>query len=182
MPTIEEALTDRRKLVTVIMPARNEERNLPRAYDEVTEVMAGLPYDYEVIVIDNDSSDGTGSIAAELCRRDNRWRYVKFSRNFNVDASISAGLRLARGDAAIVLFSDLQDPPSLMPKFFAQWEAGYDVVYGVLRDRQGDPWWKSLGAKAALSKQGTLNEFYDPEGIRMQVTYQGQPTGASTKK
>ncbi|HEV3342135.1 MAG TPA: glycosyltransferase family 2 protein [Pirellulales bacterium] len=150
MPTIETAaLADRRKLVTVIMPARNEERNLPRAYDEVTEVMAGVPYDYEVLVIDNDSSDGTGSIAAELCRRDRRWRYVKFSRNFNVDASISAGLRLARGDAAIVLFSDLQDPPSLMPTFFKHWEAGKDVVYGVLRDRQGDPWWKSLGAKAA---------------------------------
>ncbi|HEV3005134.1 MAG TPA: glycosyltransferase, partial [Pirellulales bacterium] len=122
-----------RKLLTVIMPARNEEANLPRAYDEVTAVLGGLRYDYEVLVIDNDSSDGTGAVAADLCRRDRRWRYVKFSRNFNVETSITAGLRLARGDAAIVLFSDLQDPPGVIPQFLAEWEAGHDVVYGVLQ-------------------------------------------------
>src|SRR5437764_11903989 len=82
-----------RKLLTVLMPARNEEGNLPRAYAEVTAVLAGLPYDYEVIVIDNDSRDRTGVIAAGLCARDPRWRYVNFSRNFNVEGSIAAGLR-----------------------------------------------------------------------------------------
>ncbi|HEV3021000.1 MAG TPA: glycosyltransferase family 2 protein [Pirellulales bacterium] len=138
-----------RKLLTIIMPARNEEANLPRAYDEVTAVLGGLRYDYEVLVIDNDSNDATGAVAADLCRRDRRWRYVKFSRNFNVETSITAGLRLARGDAAIVLFSDLQDPPEVIPKFLAQWEAGHDVVYGVLQTRDGDPWWKALGARLA---------------------------------
>src|SRR5436190_4722538 len=90
------------KLLTLIMPARNEEANLGRAYDEVTAVMAALPYDYEVLVIDNDSSDCTGALAAGLCARDARWRYVKFSRDFSLEASISAGLRFARGDAALV--------------------------------------------------------------------------------
>ena len=145
-----------RKLVTVIMPARNEEGNLPRAYDELTRVMATTPYHYEVLVIDNDSTDRTGEIAAELCQRDRRWRYVKFSRNFNVESSISAGLRLARGDAAVVLFSDLQDPPELLPKFFQHWEDGHDVVFGVLRDRNGDPWWKALGAKAVYRMVNAL--------------------------
>lgn len=144
------------KLVTVIMPARNEEGNLPRAYEELTRVMATTPYNYEVLVIDNDSNDRTGEIAAELCRRDARWRYVKFSRNFNVEASIGAGLRLARGDAAVVLFSDLQDPPELLPTFFGHWEDGHDVVFGVLRDRQGDPWWKALGAKAVYRMVNAL--------------------------
>ncbi|HQU45239.1 MAG TPA: glycosyltransferase family 2 protein, partial [Pirellulales bacterium] len=158
LPTVMhgQAATEGGKLVTVIMPARNEEGNLPRAYAELTEVMSGTPYDYEVLVIDNDSQDRTGAIAAELCQRDRRWRYVKFSRNFNVEASISAGLRLARGDAAVVLFSDLQDPPELLPTFFNHWEEGHDVVYGVLRDRQGDPWWKVLGAKAVYRMVNAL--------------------------
>jgi dolichol-phosphate mannosyltransferase len=138
-----------RKTLTIVMPARNEEANLPRAYDEVTGILNGQPYEYEVLVIDNDSTDATGAVAAGICRRDRRWRYVKFSRNFNVETSITAGLRLARGDAAIVLFSDLQDPPDDIPRFLAEWEAGYDVVYGVLRTREGDPWWKALGARLA---------------------------------
>jgi glycosyltransferase involved in cell wall biosynthesis len=133
--------------LSVIMPARNEEANLPRAYAELTEVLGGLPHDYEVIVIDNDSRDGTGAVAAALCARDPRWRYLKFSRDFHVEASLAAGLRFARGDAAVVLFSDLQDPPALLPEFVRRWEEGYDVVYGVVRARRGDPWWKALGAR-----------------------------------
>src|SRR5947209_675823 len=127
----------RRKLLTIIMPARNEEGNLPRVYQEVTAVMAGLPYDYEVLVIDNASTDRTGALAEEFCARDRRWRYLRFSRNFNVEVSMAAGFRLARGDAAIVLFSDLQDPPDLIPEFLRRFEQGYDVVYGVVRKRTG---------------------------------------------
>jgi dolichol-phosphate mannosyltransferase len=128
------------------MPAMNEEANLPRAYDEVTRVLAGLPYDYEVLVIDNASTDGTGDVAAALAERDPRWRYVRFSRNFSVEISLAAGLSFARGDAALVLFSDLQDPPDLIPAFVRKWEEGNDVVYGQVRKRQGDPWWKAWGA------------------------------------
>jgi dolichol-phosphate mannosyltransferase len=147
-----------RKLLTVIMPARNEEANLPRAYAELTAVMARLPYDYEVLDIDNDSSDRTAEVAAGLCARDERWRYLKFSRNFHVEASLSAGLRFARGDAALVLFSDLQDPPELIPQFLARWEEGHDVVYGVVRHRHGDPWWKSLGARLAYRLINSLSD------------------------
>src|SRR5438067_2456743 len=129
------------------MPARNEEANLPRAYDEVTAVMAGLDCDYEVLVIDNASTDNTGTVASELCGRDRRWRYLRFSRDFQTEASISAGLHYARGDAAIVVFSDLQDPPALIPEFVRRWREGFDVVYGVVRRRAGDPAWKSLGAR-----------------------------------
>jgi dolichol-phosphate mannosyltransferase len=147
-----------RKLLTIIMPARNEEANLNRAYTEVTAVMAGLACDYEVLVIDNDSTDGTGALSAGLCARDARWRYVKFSRNFHVETSISAGLRLAKGDAALVLFSDLQDPPALIPEFVRQWEAGHDVVYGVLRRRQGDPLWKAAAARLLYRIVNTLSD------------------------
>jgi dolichol-phosphate mannosyltransferase len=136
-----------RKTVTLLVPARNEETNLPQVYAVVTRVMAGLPYDYEAIVLDNASTDRTGEAAAELCARDGRWRYVRFSRNFQVEGSLTAGLRLARGDAALVLFSDLQDPPELIPEFLRRWEEGHDVVYGVLRKRTGDPLWKAVAAR-----------------------------------
>ena len=137
----------RRDLLSIVMPARNEEQNLPRAYEELSAALAGLDCDYEVIVIDNDSSDNTPQVAEWLCARDARWRYLRFSRNFQVEGSIAAGLRVARGDAALVLFSDLQDPPELIPEFVRQWRAGCDVVYGVVRHRAGDPWWKALGAR-----------------------------------
>jgi dolichol-phosphate mannosyltransferase len=143
----EAAQPGRRKLLTIIMPAMNEEANLPRAHEEVTRVMAGLGYDYEVLVIDNASTDGTGDVAADLATRDPRWRYVRFSRNFSVEISLAAGLRFARGDAALVLFSDLQDPPALIPEFLRKWEEGHDVVYGSLRSRQDDPLWKAWGAR-----------------------------------
>jgi dolichol-phosphate mannosyltransferase len=132
-----------RKMLSIIIPVRNEEGNLLRAYDEVTAAMAGLPYDYEVLIIDNASSDGSQSLAAELCSRDDRWRYVGFSRDFGLEASMAAGFRLARGDAAMILFGDLQDPPQLIGQFARKWEEGYDVVYGVIRRRTGDPLWKS---------------------------------------
>jgi dolichol-phosphate mannosyltransferase len=154
----EAAQPQRRKLLTLIVPAMNEEGNLPRAYDEVTRVMADLPYDYEVLVIDNASTDRTGDLAAELAARDPRWRYVRFSRNFSVEISIAAGLRFARGDAAMILFSDLQDPPQLIPDFVRKWEEGHDVVYGQVRSRQGDPLWKAWGARLFYRIINALSE------------------------
>ncbi len=137
----------RRKMLSIIMPVRNEEGNLPRAHAEVTAALAVLPYDYEVIVIDNDSSDGTALLAAGICQCDDRWKYLKFSRNFTVEASLAAGYRFARGDAALVLFGDLQDPPALIGEFLRKWEEGHEVVYGVIRRRTGDPAWKAWSAR-----------------------------------
>lgn len=133
-----ECPPDARRLISITMPARNEEGNLPRAYDEVTAVMARLPrYDYEVIVIDNASTDRTPEIARGLCAKDPRWKYVRFSRNFGGETSLTIGLRIAKGDAVINLFSDLQDPTERIPDFIAKWEEGYDVVSGILQGPAG---------------------------------------------
>ena len=139
-----------RKKISVIMPARNEEGNLERAYREVTEAFSRIPdYDYEVIIIDNASEDRTGEIAREICRRDRRWKYVRFSRDFGAEASISAGMRLAEGDAVINVFSDLQDPPDRIPDFVKKWEEGYDVVYGVITERQDEHRLRGVAARLA---------------------------------
>lgn len=145
--TFKTGKSTQRKLITVLVPARNEEGNLPRVYDEVTAVFAGLCYGYEVLVLDNASTDGTPRLAREFCRRDQRWRYVRLSRDFSVEGSLAAGLQMAQGDAAIILFSDLQDPSNRLPDFLARWEEGHDVVYGVLEARVDEPFWKSWGAQ-----------------------------------
>jgi dolichol-phosphate mannosyltransferase len=136
-------------LVSLVIPARNEEANIERLEAEVLRVTDGLPYAFEFIVIDNCSSDRTGALIKALCVRDPRWRYVRFSRNFTVEMSITAGYHFAQGEAIIVLYSDMQDPPNVIPRFLEKWEEGYDVVYGVRTVRPGDPAWRNLAVKLA---------------------------------
>lgn len=153
-----------KKLISITMPARNEEGNLPRAYDEVTVVMQRLPqYDYEVIIIDNASTDRTGAIARDLCAKDPRWKYVRFSRNFGGETSLTVGMRVASGDAVINLFSDLQDPTDRIPDFIAKWEEGYDVVSGILRDRQDNSRLRGLAARAAYRLIRACSDIEIPE-------------------
>ncbi len=151
------------KLLTIIMPARNEEPNLARAYREVTDAMSGVPCDYEVILVDNASTDGTGSVATQLCKRDPRWKYVRFSRNFGIEASLAAGFRLAQGDAAIVVFADLQDPPELIGQFVAKWMEGFDVVYGSVRRETGYPAWKRCLTSVFYKLCNFLSDSIVPE-------------------
>jgi glycosyltransferase involved in cell wall biosynthesis len=137
-------------LVTLVIPARNEEGNIARLEKEVLDVVAALPqYRFEFIVIDNHSSDSTGELVKAICARDARWKYLRFSRNFTVEMSITAGYHFATGDAIIVLYSDLQDPPDVIPHFLKKWEEGWDVVYGVRTIRPGDPQWRNFMVKIA---------------------------------
>jgi glycosyltransferase involved in cell wall biosynthesis len=138
-----------RPLVSIIVPARNEESNIPVLEQELLAALDGQPYDFEFLIIDNSSTDRTGELAKDLCRRDPRWRYIRFSRDFTVEMSLTAGYHFASGDAIIVLYSDLQDPPQVIPDFLAKWQEGYDVVYGVRTVRPGDPAWRNTAASLA---------------------------------
>lgn len=154
----------KKKLISVTMPARNEEGNLPRAYDEITAVFSTLhQYDYEVIVVDNASTDRTSEIARGFCEKDSRWKYVRFSRNFGGETSLTVGLRLAKGDAVINLFSDLQDPTDRIPDFIAKWEEGYDVVSGILQDRQDNSRLRGFAARLAYRLIRASSEIEIPE-------------------
>jgi glycosyltransferase involved in cell wall biosynthesis len=139
-----------RPLVSIVIPARNEEENIPRLETELALVSKRLSdYDLEFVVVDNASSDRTGALVKDLCGRDSRWRYVRLSRNFTVEMSLTAGYRYARGDAIVVLYSDLQDPPDVIPEFLTRWREGFDVVYGVRTERPGDPGWRNAAVKLA---------------------------------
>lgn len=151
-----------RQLITIIIPALNEEGNIPLLEQEVLEATDSLPYDFEFIVIDNASTDRTGDLVKGICMRDRRWRYVRFSRNFTVEMSITAGYDLAAGDAIIVLYSDLQDPPAVIPGLIRKWQEGYDVVYGVRTVRPGEPVWRNIAVKLAYRLIASLSDVPIP--------------------
>jgi len=150
------------KCISIIIPARNEEENLPSVYSEVSRVMSSIPYEYEAIIIDNSSTDNTEEIAVSICDRDANWKYIRFSRDFSPEISIAAGLRYASGDAAIVLFSDLQDPPDRIPDLIKLWEEGNDIVYGKLKNRGGDSWLKGVLVKLGYLAINMLTEIHIP--------------------
>src|SRR5277367_3058341 len=129
---------ENKPLISIVVPARNEERNIVRLEQELLEATNGLPYRFEFIIIDNSSSDNTPALVKAICARDQRWKYIRFSRNFTVEGSIAAGYHYASGEAMIVLYSDLQEPPSMISAFLEKWREGYDVVYGVHTARHGE--------------------------------------------
>jgi dolichol-phosphate mannosyltransferase len=130
--------TQNQKLLSFIVPVFNEEENIMPLYRAVTTLMQSFAhhYDYELLFTDNHSTDATFDELKRLAKEDPRVRVLRFSRNFGYQRSIYTGYINARGDAAIQLDCDLQDPPELIPEFLRQWEAGYQVVYGVRRSRQ----------------------------------------------
>jgi polyisoprenyl-phosphate glycosyltransferase len=145
----EYTSSDPRPLITIVIPAYNEEENIPRLETELRAAVDPLPYRYEFIVVDNHSTDRTSDLVKAICARDPRWKYLRFSRNFTVEMSITAGYHYAEGDAIIVLYSDLQDPPNAIPRLIEKWREGYDVVYGMRTVRTGDPSWRNLAVKHA---------------------------------
>ena len=152
------------KLLSILVPAFNEEENLPLIFPRLTQILNTLPahIDYEVIVLDNASIDRTPIIAREFCERDPRWKLLRYSRNFGIEASMLAGMDHASGDAVILLFSDLQDPPELIPEFVRHWEEGFEVVVGVPRKRRDYRLLKTIGAKIAYWLIYTLSDCKIP--------------------
>lgn len=126
-----------RRLVTISIPVLNEEGNIDRLIGRLQEVTSGLPqYDFEFLFTDNASTDDTFAKLADHARREFRIRVLRFSRNFGFQRSILVNLLNARGDAAIQIDADLQDPPELIADFLEKWSEGYKVVYGIRRNRR----------------------------------------------
>ena len=131
-----------KKLISIVIPVYNEEENVRAAYSAVNEVFAtslGNRYDWEFVFTDNRSTDSTFPILVALASENARVRVLRFSKNFGYQKSIWTGYCHARGDAAIQIDCDLQDPPELIPEFLNLWEQGNMVVYGVRRTREEEP-------------------------------------------
>jgi dolichol-phosphate mannosyltransferase len=131
-------MEDPRSRFSLVVPVRNEEAVLRRTHAILDEVLNRTGLECEVVVVDNGSSDDTPVIMAEICGRDRCWKYLRLSRDFGYQNSITAGMHAATGDAIMVIDADLQDPPELIPEFIARWQEGFDVVYGVRQRRTGE--------------------------------------------
>lgn len=154
----------RRKLVAVHIPLYNEEANLPEVFRRIELVAAQeSAYDWEFLLVDNCSSDGSQRLCEAQCGQDQRYRYFRMSRNWDGNASMAA-FDHARGDAMIVLFSDLQDPPENIPTMLRKWEEGFHLVNGIVRDRHDQALWKTAGAAAAYWLIARLADTKMPKG------------------
>lgn len=129
----------KKKLISIIVTCYNEEENIVEMYTRVVAVFRRLPrYNYEIIFVDNNSTDGSEKLYETLAKKDKRVRAIIMSRNFgSPQPSFLAGLEASSGDAALLLHGDIQDPPELLPKFLKKWEDGYMAVYGVRISRRG---------------------------------------------
>ena len=120
------------KLISTVTPCYNEEENIADVYKQVKETFSQLPdYQYEHIFIDNASKDRTVKILREIASEDKNVKIIINTRNFGHIRSPFYGLLQAKGDAVILIYADLQDPPSLIPEFMRKWEEGYQIVLGV---------------------------------------------------
>lgn len=122
-----------KKLISIIVPVHNEVAGLSSFLED--QLLSALEkienYDFEIIFVDDGSTDGTLDLLYEYASRSKKFRVISFSRNFGKEMALSAGLRYAKGDAAITVDADGQQPPKLIPTFIKEWEAGADIVTGV---------------------------------------------------
>jgi len=127
------------KKISIIVACYNEASNIEEMHERVSHVMKRLSnYDYELILIDNASTDNSLPLFNKIVAQDDKVHVILMSRNFGSNQpSLLAGMRYAHGDCTIAIDGDLQDPPELIPEFIKKWEEGFDVVYGIRKKRKG---------------------------------------------
>ena len=129
-----------KKKISIIIPFYNERENIPVIVEELKKkVLFNTKYDFEIIMMDNNSTDGSGAIAKKQSQILKNIKYFKMSRNFGYQANIKAGYELCTGDAAVQLDADGEDDPKIILEFIKYWEQGYDVVYGIRKKEMNLP-------------------------------------------
>lgn len=136
---------NKKKLISIVIPAHNEELNINELARQLQEVMNEMTnYDFEVIVVENGSTDSTFQKLLAVREKDKRFKILQMLRTFYCEGGITAGLRLVSGEATIIMTADLQDPPYMIPKFIKKWEEGYENVYGVITKRTDYSWFRRI--------------------------------------
>jgi polyisoprenyl-phosphate glycosyltransferase len=147
-PSLNFRPADARPGISVVAPAYNEQEVLPEFHRRVTRVLEDIGFPYEIVLVNDGSRDNTLSLMHTLRESDSHVTVVDLSRNFGKEIALTAGLDHACGDVVVVLDADLQDPPELIPQMLSAWQEGYDIVYGVRSQRDGESWFKKATAKA----------------------------------
>jgi len=152
-----------RPLLSVVVPAYNEQEVLPEFHERLSRVLDGIDLDAEIVYVNDGSQDETLAILQQLHEADPRVAVLDLSRNFGKEIALSAGLQHARGDAVVVIDADLQDPPELIPKLIEEWQDGYDVVYAKRSERAGETLLKKATAHLFYRLMQKLGEVTIPE-------------------
>ncbi len=156
-------------LLSVIVPCFNEEENIRDFYDELLkndEFLKGRDTELEIIYVDDGSSDKTASEVKKLIEADKRVHLLSFSRNFGKESAIFAGLKKAKGDYAVLMDADLQDPPSLLPEMFSYIDEGYDSVATRRVSRKGEPVIRSFFARRFYRLMNKISKTEIVDGAR----------------
>jgi dolichol-phosphate mannosyltransferase len=127
---------------TIIAPVYNETGCLDTLYERVKEVMDSTKESWELVLVDDGSTDGSTDMIRDLAQKDKRVRPVIFARNFGHQIAVTAGLDYSRGDAVVIIDADLQDPPEVILELIKKWREGYQVVYAQRTEREGESWFK----------------------------------------
>jgi polyisoprenyl-phosphate glycosyltransferase len=131
---------------SIVAPIYNELDNLPELYSRVRSVMDSTDEAWELLLVDDGSTDGSTDKICEMAKTDQRVRPIIFARNFGHQIAITAGWDYARGDAIVIIDADLQDPPEIILELAKRWKEGYEVVYAVRAEREGESWFKKFSA------------------------------------
>jgi len=138
-----------KKKISIVVPACNEQGNIPVLVDALQKVMSELDYEYHILFVDDGSTDDTLAILKMRASIDSSIQYISLSRNFGHQNALKAGLDMADGDGIIMMDGDMQHPPELIPVMIKLWEEGNDVVYTIRKDHKEMP----------LMKRKTSNLF-----------------------
>lgn len=133
---------------SIVAPVYNERECLDVLYTRVSEVMDSSGEPWELVLVDDGSTDGSSEIMKRYAEKDPRVRCVFFARNFGHQIAVTAGMDNTLGDAVIVIDADLQDPPEVILSLIREWKKGYEVVYAVRKERDGESWFKKWTASA----------------------------------
>ncbi len=127
--------------LSVVIPVYNEKENLSTLYSRLSKVLKEVGLDYEIVFVDDGSSDRSSAILQQFAVDDHKVVIIELARNFGHQVAVSAGLDHSLGQAVIVMDADLQDPPEVLPQFIAKWQEGYDVVYAI-REKRKEDWFR----------------------------------------
>lgn len=160
-----------KQLITILIPCYNEEDVLDIFYEKTTSIINKIErYNFEILFINDGSSDNSLEIIKKIYKKDKRIRYVDLSRNYGKEIAMAAGFDYTKGDALIIIDADLQDPPELIPLMIEKWEAGYDDIYAQRISRKGETWLKKWTAKKfykILAKTSKIEIQKDTGDFRM---------------
>jgi glycosyltransferase involved in cell wall biosynthesis len=145
------------KMISIVIPIYNEAPNVVPLYETVKSIIKKLPQKFELIFVDDGSSDDSVRELRYVTKRDKNAKIIELARNFGKEIAVTAGIHTAKGDAAIIMDADLQHPPELLPEFLDEWEHGADIVVGVKQYGKDESWFKKFSSSTFYTLLGTVS-------------------------